>query len=271
MADPISGPAASPESTPAPQNPAPGAPAPAPTGPAAPQPPPDATALQAELTKAKEERAQFEKRFTDTQAAFTRVSQERAQLAQLVSGNQPPPASPVDTFAKSILAKGTLTKDPEQARALAETMYEMVNPVLQQARASQMAVTNQNVVPMAMQAAFQADPQSFQDPEIASTVNQFVQQESIAAAQQGRTLDLESAKNFALAIAWQQTGAKRLAAMQQQAPPPPQYQQTNPFQNGAFHVTPGFQPPPQLPAQNQISQAAKPYDDELKKRYQIKP
>lgn len=184
---------------------------------------PDVTALQKELAELRQRSEQSEQRFKETQAAFTRSQ----QALRAYVGGQQAPQNPIEQMAQGILATGKITKDPEQARALAEWNYNnVVSPITQQLQSQQLAMHNQGQLDNVMRNLYTAHPQVMSDPSIYQAVENGLRQQALEYAREGQQWDSNSATEYGRIYAAQQYGLKQLSGNATHTPP----QQMHPMQ-----------------------------------------
>lgn len=163
------------------------------------------------LAEASEKFIAQEKSYKEIQAEFTRT---RQAMAQLMGGQtQQQQQDPLAPHVAKLVAKGY---DPKAARDIAETQYEMMQPVIQQMQQNNNMLQGQLLVEDAMQQAYGTNPNLFTDPDIFAQTQQQVK----AFAIQGGSVTPEFARNIGLQIYALKQLAPKNGNTQQQTQPP---------------------------------------------------
>jgi hypothetical protein len=191
---------------------------------------------------------QLEANYKQLQAEFTRTRQAMATLTGNANGQ--PQQDPLEPYVKNLVSQGYDEKD---ARAIAGTQYQMVQPLMQQNQQLQAAIQGNAQVGDVLREGWSKAPQLFSDAQILQSVEQVLR----AEAMRGNQINAE----YAIDLAFVAEGRKRLANAQQSQQQPPQ---VPPNIGGQFNWASGFGGPPQtaqqqakpLPADTQAHQAA---------------
>lgn len=229
-------------------------------------PSPSLEQVQAELAQERQRASEYEKRFKDTQGAYTRSQQALAALNGTDPNNRPTPADPLAKYVQQLQAKGYNAKE---ARDVAEVQYQMaqdlIAPVQQQYQQGFAALQGQTLVGDAMQQAATADPGLFQAPQVQEAVQQQLRQ----YAQQGGQITPQIARDIAILASYNLRSTQPPNTIPFQPPVvTPGQQSPQPFRNGMFNINPSFQPQVQ-PGAAPLSPEAAQIDAEIKQRYNL--
>jgi hypothetical protein len=227
---------------------------------------PSLESVQAELASERQKAAEYEKRFKDTQGAYTRSQQALAALNGTDPNNRPAPVDPLAKYVQQLQAKGYNAKE---ARDVAEVQYQMaqdlIAPVQQQYQQGFAALQGQTLVGDAMQQAASADQSLFQSPQVVDAVQQQLRQ----YAQQGGQITPQIARDIAILASYNLRASQPQNTVQFPQPVVTQGQPTpQPFRNGMFNINPSFQPSAQ-PGPQPLSPEAAQVDAEIKQRYNL--
>jgi hypothetical protein len=174
------------------------------------------------------------------------------------ANGQPPQQDPVEPYVKNLVSQGYDEKD---ARAIANTQYSMVQPLIQQNQQMQAAIHGNAIVGDVLREGYAKNPQLFGDPSIYQSVEQVLR----AEAMRGNQITAE----YALDLAFVAEGRKRMQGAQTQQQAATQTPQIN-GQFGWASGFPGPQPPTQT-VQKTLSPEAKELSNQVRSRFGLKP
>lgn len=246
-----------PQQTPPPANPQATPPAQTPQSPN----PEEIAALRERAARAE----QVEKNYRELQGAYTRSQ----QALKAYVGAPPAPPTPQDVLAPYVQKLVSQGYDEKDARALAGTIQEFVQPIQQQFGAGLAAAQAQAQIPLVMQQAYGQAQALFADPWIQNEV-----QNALLEAAQTNPGAVTPA--YAISYAMIRDGERRYFPQQNGNQQPMQPQQPVNFrsQTGITNNFNGHQPnvvsqPGQLPPH--LAEAQKATAEEVRRRHNLPP